>query len=148
MPSDISVRMDASRRLWPRPDLRVGDADRQAIVSELQRHYVEGRLNSDELGERVSQALAARTFADLAAVVHDLPPLAEAIAPGEPANEYEPWHPTSWVSPSIGLLVMIVGMVVLLAVFMMPGMRFAFFPWPLLIWGFFFFGRPSHRRRF
>jgi hypothetical protein len=43
---------------------------------------------------------------------------------------------------------MIVGVVVLLAVFMMPGMRFAFFPWPLLIWGFFFFGRPTHRRRF
>lgn len=140
--------MDASRRLWPRPDLRVGDADRQAIVSELQRHYVEGRLNSEELGERVSQALAARTFADLAAVVPDLPPLADPLAERQPTSEYEQWHASSWVSPSIGLLVMIVGVVVLLAVFMMPGMRFGFFPWPLLIWGFFFFGRPSRRRRF
>src|SRR5579864_288607 len=137
------------RRLWPRADLRVGDADRQAAVSELQRHYVEGRLTSEELGERVSQALNARTFGDLASLMYDLPPLTDAIAQQPTSNDYEQWPTTrTWFSPSIGLLIMVIGVVLMLAVFTIPGMRLGFFPWPLLIWGFFFFGRPSRRRRF
>src|SRR3984893_8105361 len=68
--------MDASGRLWPRAELRVGDADRQGVVVELQRHFVDGRLTSDELDERVAQALAARTFGDLAVPMADLPVLA------------------------------------------------------------------------
>ena len=53
--------------------MRVGDADRQRVVAELQRHYVEGRLTSEELGERVDRALAARTEGDLAPLLEDLP---------------------------------------------------------------------------
>jgi hypothetical protein len=145
--------MDASRRLWPRADLRVGDADRQAVVKELQRHYVDGRLNSEELSERVEHALTARTFGDLAALLTDLPALHET-AP-LPAGHHNPdeWHnqpATNWsFTPSLGLILMVVGVIALLVVFAMPGMRLGFFPWPLLIWGFFFFGRPfGGRRRF
>src|SRR4051794_29184071 len=65
----------AAQQAWqaPKSHMRVGDADRQRVVAELQRHYVEGRLTSDELGERVDRALAARTEGDLAPLLEDLP---------------------------------------------------------------------------
>jgi Domain of unknown function (DUF1707) len=130
-------------------DLRVGDADRQAVVAELQRHYVEGRLTSEELGERVSQALHARTFADFTPLLSDLPPLQDADlreAP-RPHQAQQDWH-TQVMSPPIGAILLIVGVLALLWVLMTPGLHMGFFPWPLLIWGFFFFGRPGRGRRF
>jgi hypothetical protein len=140
--------MDSSRRLWPRADLRVGDADRQAVVKELQRHYVEGRLTSEELGERVSHALGARTFGDLAALLTDLPPLQDSLDPLPEHASNGAQGQAEWFGPSLGLVLMLVGLVAMLVIFAWPGAHFGFFPWPLLIWGFFFFGRPSRRRRF
>jgi uncharacterized protein DUF1707 len=140
--------MDASRRLWPRSDLRAGDADRQAVVSELQRHYVEGRLTSDELGERVSHALNARTFGDLATLLSDLPPISDGPATQDQPVQSPQWH-TTWFEPSMGLVLVLLAVVAMfLLLFAMPGMRLGFFPWPLLIWGVFIFGRPRGRRRF
>jgi len=55
--------------------LRVGDAERRQAADALQRHYVDGRLTAEELAERVRQATAARTRAELDAVLRDLPPL-------------------------------------------------------------------------
>jgi hypothetical protein len=145
--------VDASRRLWPRADLRVGDSDRKAVVDELQRHYIEGRLNSEELSERVGHALNARTFADLAELLSDLPTLADQTAPAELPPGLDAYdHPhahNQMMMPPIGMILMLIGLVVMLMIFAMPGMRFGFFPWPLLIWGFFFIGRPYRggRRR-
>lgn len=139
--------MDASRRLWPRADFRVGDADRQAVLAELQRHYVEGRLTSEELGERVTQALQAKTFGDFAPILQDLPPLIDPTAPTQPAHEDASY--THWITPPIGALLLLVGMLALVWLFMAPGFHMmGLFPWPLLIWGFFFVGRPTRRRRF
>jgi hypothetical protein len=125
------------------------------VVDELQRHYIEGRLTSEELGERVSQALGARTFGDLANLLTDLPTLQEPGAVDVQQPELDSYDQTHWRSPHfmgppIGMIVMLIGLVVMLMVFAMPGMRFGFFPWPLLIWGFFFLGRPYRggRRRF
>ncbi len=55
------------------PDLRASDADRQLVVRALERHTAAGRLSLDEYAERVDQALAARTTAQLAEVTSDLP---------------------------------------------------------------------------
>lgn len=142
--------MDPSRRLWPRSDLRVGDADRQAVVSELQRHYVEGRLSSEELSERVTHALASRTFGDLATLLSDLPELQHPTSLAT-ATEPDPdeWHTaTSGFSPTLGLLLLLIGVVALVTVFMLPLGGHAFFLPTALIWGFFFIGRPYRRRRF
>jgi hypothetical protein len=141
------MQMDPLRRLWPRADLRVGDADRQALIAELQRHYVEGRLTSEELGERVSAALAARTFGDLAELVADLPTL--AVEPAEPASTAGQggWR-QSWpisVPPEVVLVAVILALVLVLVV--LPMGRLGLFPfWPVLIWGVFFFGGASRRR--
>ena len=52
---------------------RASHADREQVVGALQAAFVQGRLTADELDERVGQALAARTYADLAALTADLP---------------------------------------------------------------------------
>jgi hypothetical protein len=54
-------------------NVRVGDADRDAIAAQLREHYAEGRLTLDELNERLDQTFAARTTTDLDAVMRDLP---------------------------------------------------------------------------
>lgn len=54
-------------------NVRVGDAERDAATAQLREHYTAGRLTLDELNERLDQAFAARTRADLNAVTRDLP---------------------------------------------------------------------------
>ena len=54
-------------------NVRVGDADREAIAAQLREHYADGRLTLDELNERLDQTFAAKTRADLNTVMRDLP---------------------------------------------------------------------------
>src|SRR5690349_20630956 len=54
-------------------NVRVGDADREAVAAQLREHYADGRLTLDELNERLDQAFAAKTRADLNTVLRDLP---------------------------------------------------------------------------
>lgn len=142
--------MDSSGRRWPRADLRVGDADRQAVVAELQRHFIDGRLTSDELGERVAQALSARTFGELAVPLSDLPALGDGRPSELPVPAEGRWR-SHLLSPPLGAVLILVGLLAMLWMFAFPTGHFGVVPfWPILIWGFFFFGRP-HRggpRRF
>ncbi len=59
----------------PRPDtMRASDADRNLVADLLTAAYSEGRITRDELDERLTAAMSARTFADLAPVTADLVP--------------------------------------------------------------------------
>lgn len=51
----------------------MSDAERERAVETLRDHYAEGRLDSDELEERIERAYDARTRADLSALTRDLP---------------------------------------------------------------------------
>jgi hypothetical protein len=53
--------------------LRASDADRDAVAERLHRAAVEGRLDHEELEQRLHAALRARTYGDLRALVADLP---------------------------------------------------------------------------
>jgi hypothetical protein len=53
--------------------LRASDEDRERLVDELNEHAVAGRLDTDELEERLQSAYAARTTAELDALRRDLP---------------------------------------------------------------------------
>ena len=55
------------------PDMRVSQADRDRVVERLRTHAGEGRLELDELEERVGAALAAKTRRDLEPLLADLP---------------------------------------------------------------------------
>jgi Domain of unknown function (DUF1707) len=66
---------------------RASRADREQVVGALKAAFVQGRLTADELDERVGQALAARTYAELAALTTDLP------ADPAPARQPAPARP-------------------------------------------------------
>ena len=74
-----------------RGHLRACHADREQAIGVLKAAFVQGRLGKDELNARVGQALAARTYADLAALTADLPAgLAAAEPPYQPARARAP----------------------------------------------------------
>jgi hypothetical protein len=53
--------------------LRVSDAERDAVVTELGQHFQDGRLDQAEFDQRIGAALAATTQGDLDRLVTDLP---------------------------------------------------------------------------
>jgi hypothetical protein len=53
--------------------LRASDADRDAVIHRLREAAGEGRLEPDELEQRIDVALRARTYGDLAGLLADLP---------------------------------------------------------------------------
>lgn len=67
-----------------RAQMRASTADRDRAVELLTRAYTEGRLDKDEHDARVERAMTAATFAELDAVVADLPG-AGPVAPMPPA---------------------------------------------------------------
>lgn len=68
----------------PRGELRVSDRDRDATVSTLGEHAAAGRLTLDELEDRASRALAARTRDDLDALTRDLPSASGTTVAAQP----------------------------------------------------------------
>ncbi len=63
------ARYDPSRRA----QLRAATADRDRAADLLNTAYAEGRLTKDEHEARLAQVMSAATFAELDAVVADLP---------------------------------------------------------------------------
>jgi hypothetical protein len=53
--------------------LRASHADREQVIDMLKAAFVQGRLTKDEFDLRVSQAFAARTYAEVADVTADIP---------------------------------------------------------------------------
>jgi Domain of unknown function (DUF1707) len=82
-------------------NVRIGDADREAIAAQLREHYADGRLTLDELNERLDQVFAAKTKADLDVVMRDLPhvarPLTDAPAAGLGNTG---WQGQAWPGPT------------------------------------------------
>lgn len=65
---------DAGHGPWSAFNVRASDADRDSCAKALQQHFLAGRLDLDELCERVESAYAARTLAQLDVLFYDLPP--------------------------------------------------------------------------
>ncbi len=85
----------------PHPrDLRISDADRHRVAEHLREAAGEGRLDLDELEQRLEATYAARTYADLVPITVDLPghtdPTPGARPPG-PARA--PWRPAPGARP-------------------------------------------------
>lgn len=65
------------------PEHRAGDADRDRVAALLREAHAEGRLDVEELTERLDATYRARTFGELAVVTADLPPVrARSRPPG------------------------------------------------------------------
>ncbi len=79
--------------LEPRPQpgshdptqLRISDADRHTVAEVLREAAGEGRIDLEELDERLEATYAAKTYADLVPITIDLPAQGQP-APGQPAT--------------------------------------------------------------
>jgi uncharacterized protein DUF1707 len=129
-----------------RPDLRIGNAEREARAAELREHYAHGRLSLAEFNERLDAVFASATQEQLDRVIADLPhvqvpsaslPVAGGAIPpggGGPGGSSD----RAGRRGARGALSLIGGLaaavVVLMATWLLvlaPGaMHFGSFPWP------------------
>lgn len=116
--------------------MRISDADREQVTARLREHYAAGRLTSEELEERITAALSAKTYGDLRRIMVDLPePAPVGANPG-------PVPPPPWVGGPIyayrrGPRLLPLALFVLLAAVILPPVGFVFFAFLkviLLIW--------------
>ncbi len=77
--------------------MRASHADRNRVVDVLKAAFIEGRLTKDELDARLSQTLAARTYAELAALTADIPPGTKLARPPRPDRAPAP-QSAHWVA--------------------------------------------------
>ena len=98
--------------------MRVSDADRDRVTARLREHFAEGRLTSDELDERISAALNAKTVGELRHVMSDLPE--PAVVPPRP--QYGPWGAAPpWIVRRRGPRILPLFLLVLLVALIVPG---------------------------
>jgi Domain of unknown function (DUF1707) len=82
----MEERRMADERRAPRPlsfpldDIRPSDAEREEVVEQLRYHAEQGRLDMDELSERLDRVYAAKARRELADQLSELP-----VPPPEPA---------------------------------------------------------------
>ena len=74
-------------------NLRVSDAERQAVTDRLAEHFGDGRLDQAEFDERVGRAMNAKTRADLNGLFDDLPETGAPAVTDGPRPRYRRGHP-------------------------------------------------------
>lgn len=110
--------------------IRASDADREHVTARLREHFAAGRLTSDELDERVSAALSAKTLGDLRRLMADLP----EPAPVPPRTAQQPYPAAPpWLVRRRGPRLAPVLMLLLLAALLFPGHWIFFGIFPLLL---------------
>ena len=112
----------AASRWDAHPDLRVSDAERDAVATELGEHLRQGRLGQAEFDERLTAALSARTGRDLSKLLADLPPAREGSTVPQPAAPL----------PRSLLLIPLLAAAILIVCAAAGGWHHGWEPWPLL----------------
>jgi len=108
--------------------MRASDRDREAVVALLGEHTAAGRLTLAEFEERVGEATAARTLADLDRLLVDLPVAPTPRPAVASARRHERWRP--WLSTAVMCLVIWAGTSLL------AGTVIYFWPfWVIVPWG-------------
>jgi uncharacterized protein DUF1707 len=114
--------------------IRISDADRERVTGRLREHFAEGRLTSEELDERISAALSAKTFGDLRGIMADLP----APSPVRPdVKQAPPWVYRPGFVARRGPRLLPLAIVFLIAAIAIPGagwMFVAFLKVVLIVW--------------
>jgi hypothetical protein len=114
-------------------NIRISDADRERVTGRLREHYAEGRLTQEELDERISATLNAKTFGDLRPIMADLP------EPGSFGPQPGP-VPPSFQQPVYyrrGPRLLPIALLLLFLMLILPGAGLAFFAFikfALLAW--------------
>lgn len=117
----------------PADQLRVGDAERDAVAALLADHHAAGRLTPEEFGQRLDAALTARTRAELAVPLADLPSAPPVAAPVAPS--VRPAASTADPGRRVHLLAYVVTIAALWLVWFLTGAGHAWPIYPMLGWG-------------
>jgi hypothetical protein len=125
------------------PGVRIGDAERDRVIDQLADHHAAGRLTLGEFEDRMAAAQTARTGADLAVLVEDLPAPAPRPAPRPPARATARGLA---LDPAVRtyLAVMALLWLIWLAVWLVTGAGYPWPIWPTLGWGIGVAGRARH----
>jgi hypothetical protein len=117
--------------------LRASDADRDQVAERLRTAAAEGRIATDELEQRLEATLNARTYAQLEAVVADLP------RPQPVARRHLglPGGPVARVAVALAVAVP----VMMAMIFVVTGVVAGWTLWALAAW--WFFGHRRHPAR-
>jgi hypothetical protein len=116
-----------------RPDLRIGDADREAAAARLREHYAQGRLTLEEFNQRLDAVFASTTQSQLNHITQDLPhvptpapslPVTTGTSRERARREYQSgrWRPRLGLFP-----VIIAALATWLLIF---DLHLRMFPWP------------------
>ena len=127
-------------QLQPRPSdsrLRVGDAERTLVIDQLANHHAAGRLTLEEFEDRMASAWTARTGADLALLVQDLPAPAPSRAPDRRPTGRPRLDPQARTYLAV--------MALLWLIWLLTGAGYPWPVWPMLGWGVGVAGRQWHR---
>ena len=120
--------------------VRIGDSERDQAVSLLGDHFAAGRLNREELDERIDQAMQARFSTELGPLFADLPgsePMAD-----RPAGQFRA-GPPAYAAPLFFLgPLLLIGAVVTAIVLSAPWVLWVFL-WMFMCSG--FWGRRRFR---
>jgi hypothetical protein len=120
---------EAEDALREDPGVRASDEERESTVTLLREHGATGRLDVDELEQRVGAAYQARTRGDLATLLDDLPRTRSVVAAPRtrrPARRYagHEWGAFARVS------------VLLIAIWAVSGAGYFWPAWVMVWWGF------------
>ena len=129
--------------------MRVSDEQRERVVRDLTRHCGDGRLTLDELEERVAEAYAAMTKAELAHAMRHLPPEPRPsgppvrVKPSSPERAAAPARPTrrrrqtpAEIALRAHLHTYLSVMALLVAIWFLTSPFGYFWPiWPAMGWG-------------
>jgi Domain of unknown function (DUF1707)/2TM domain len=118
------------------PGLRVGDAERGQTIDQLADHHAAGRLTLQEFEDRMASAWTARTAADLAVLVRDLP----APAPPRGSDRLPASRPR--LDPHTRTYLAVIALLWL--IWLVTGAGYPWPVWPMLGWG---IGVVGHHRR-
>lgn len=99
-----------------RPDLRVGDTERDSTATSLREHYAQGRLSTGELNERLDAAFSATTQGQLEQVTRDLPHIQPAPSATAPPSAAVPRRrPGRGAAKALILLAALIALLVVVA---------------------------------
>jgi hypothetical protein len=113
--------------------VRASDEERERVASQLREHAASGRLEIEELDQRLERTYAARTRDELAALTSDLPSLDTPPRVARPSGRRAELraHLTSFVLVNT----------LLVAIWAVTGADYFWPIWPILGWG---LGIASH----
>jgi len=104
-PPDEQAAAERAAAWVGRGHLRASHADREQAVDALKTAFVRGQLTKSEFDARISQALASRTYAELAVVTAIIParPPAAGVTPPAPrtVTAARRWGSSGFVIPAI-----------------------------------------------